>query len=76
MPLGFPTYYRVILFIASEGVFFGTLAFGYIKQGPAWLLIGWPLGMGAAFIVQVFILRAFPPNLEPHAEGNIWLKLT
>ncbi len=76
VPLGFPTYYRVILFIASEGVLFGTIAFGYMKQGPGWLLIGWPFGLAAVFMVQGFILRAFPPKVEPHAEGNIWLKLT
>ena len=76
VPLGFPTYYRVILFIASEGVSFGTIAYGYMKQGPGWLLIGWPFGLAAAFIIQGFILRAFPPKLEPHAQGNIWLKLT
>jgi len=57
-------------------VLFGTIAFGYIKQGPGWLLIGWPFGLATAFIVQGFILRAFPPKLEPHAEGNTWLKLT
>ena len=49
---------------------------GYMKQGPGWLLIGWPFRLAAAFIVQGFILRAFPPKLEPHAEGTIWLKLT
>ena len=76
VPLGFPTYYRAILFIASEGVLFGTIAYGYMKQGPGWLLIGWPFGLAAAFIVQGFILWAFPPKLEPHAQGNIWLKLT
>jgi hypothetical protein len=76
VPLGFPTYYRAILFIVSEGVLFGTIAYGYMKQGPGWLLIGWPFGLAAAFIVQGFILRAFPPKLEPHAQGNIWLKLT
>ncbi|MGA7632271.1 MAG: hypothetical protein WCB11_16025 [Terriglobales bacterium] len=76
MPLGFPSYYRAILFIASVGVLFGTIAYGYMKQGPGWLLIGWPFGLAAAFIVQGFILRALPPKLEPHAQGNIWLKLT
>lgn len=76
MPLGFPTDYRVILFIASEGVLFGTVAFGYMGQGPGWLLIGWPFGLVAAFILQAFILRVFPPKLEPHAQGSVWLKLT
>jgi hypothetical protein len=74
--LGFPTYYRVILFIVSEGVLFGTIAFGYMKEGTGWLLIGWPFGLAAAFIVQGLILRAFPPKLEAHAVGHIWLKLT
>jgi hypothetical protein len=54
----------------------GTIAYGYMKQGPGWLLIGWPFGLAAVFIIQGFILRAFPPKLEPHAQGNIWLKLT
>ena len=76
LQLGFPAYYRAILFIASEGVLLGTVAWGYMKQGPGWLLIGWPFGLAAAFAAQAFILRAFPPKLEPHAEGNIWLKLT
>ena len=76
VPLGFPTHYRVILFIAYEGVAFGTIAFGYVKQGPGWLLIGWPLALIAALIVQGAILRAFPPKLRPYGEGNTWLKLT
>jgi hypothetical protein len=76
LPLGFPAYYRAILFIASEGVSFGTIALGYIEQGTGWLLLGWPFGLAAAFIAQSIILRVFPPKLEPHAEGNIWLKLT
>ena len=66
----------MILFIASEGVLFGTIAYGYMKQGSGWLLIGWPFGLATAFIVQGLILRAFPPKLEPHAQGNVWLKLT
>jgi hypothetical protein len=66
----------VILLIASEGVLFGSVVLGYLKQGPGWLLIGWPFGLVAAFIVQGAILRAFPPKLEPHAQGNTWLKLT
>jgi hypothetical protein len=76
VPLGFPAYYRAILFIASEGVLFATIAYGYMKAGPGWLLVGWPFGLIAAFIAQAVILRAFPPKLEPHAVGNIWLKLS
>jgi hypothetical protein len=76
VPLGFPGYYRVILFIVSEGMLFGTIAFGYSKQGPGWLLIGCPFGLAAAFITQGFILRAFPPKMESHTVGNTWLKLT
>jgi hypothetical protein len=55
----FPAHNRVILFVASEGVLFGTVAFGYMKEGPGWLLLGWPFGLMAAFIVQGLILRAF-----------------
>ena len=76
VPLAFPTHYRVILFIAYEGVAFGTIAFGYVRHNRGWLLIGWPLALIAALIVQGAILRAFPPKLRPYGEGNTWLKLT
>jgi hypothetical protein len=71
VPLGFAVYYTVVLFIASEGVAFGSTALGYMKEGSGWLF-----GLAAGFIIQGLILRAFPPKLEPHSVGYIWLKLS
>lgn len=76
MPLGFPAYYRGVLFVAYEGVLFGTLAWGYMHFGPGWLLLGLPFAWAAGVAVDGFILCVFPPTLVPHAEGNTWLKLT
>ena len=66
----------MILFVVGEGVGIGAIVWGCMKQGFGWLLIGWPFALAAALMAQVFVLHAFPPKLEPHAEGNVWLKLT
>jgi hypothetical protein len=49
---------------------------GYQYSGPGWLLLGWPFAMVFGIWAQVVILRAFPPKLEPFAEGSTWLKLS
>jgi len=76
IPLGFPFYYRLIL--AAGGLLAGGYVFvkGYLANGPGWLLIGSPFALLASFLVQALILRMLPPRLEPHAEGNTWIKLT
>jgi hypothetical protein len=76
VPLGLPGYYRTILAIAGLVAFFGTMAVGYIKKGPGWLLIGPFYSFVAVLCVDEFILQVFPPKLAPYAEGNTWLKLT
>jgi hypothetical protein len=43
---------------------------------PGGLLIGFPFAISLGMSAQVATLRAFPPKLEPHAEGSILLKLT
>jgi hypothetical protein len=76
VPLGFSFYYRLVLavvYLTAAGL---TMYKGYESVGPGWLLIGWPFAILLGMSAQVAILRAFPPKLEPHAEGNIWLKLT
>jgi hypothetical protein len=50
---------------------------GYTGPSAAgWLLAGLPFAAIAGLAAQMFVLRAFPPNLQAHAEGNTWLKLT
>jgi hypothetical protein len=39
----------VILFIASEGVSFGTIAYGYMKQGPGWSFDRMAIRFGSGF---------------------------
>jgi hypothetical protein len=77
VPLGYPYWYRVLLIAASLGVA------GYVMyagcQGPdanGWLLAGLPFAFVAGIAAQVFVIRVFPPKLQPHAEGSTWLKLT
>jgi len=48
---------------------------GYQTWGPNWLLLGLPFAAAAGLITQGMILRACPPKLAAHAEGNIWLNL-
>ena len=76
VPLGFPFWYRLML--AAGYLITGSYVIykGYIANGTAWLLIGWPFAMLAGFFVQALILRLLPPKLEQYAEGNTWIKLT
>jgi hypothetical protein len=76
VPVGFPFLYRLILFSAYLFAAGWTMYKGYQYIGPNWLLMGWPLAMVVGVFAQRAILRAFPPKLEPHAEGSTWLKLT
>ena len=74
-PVGFLFYYRLILFIASLLVGGWTMYKGYQNLGPGWLLPGLLVALLFATFAKQVILRFFPPKLEAHAEGSIWLKL-
>jgi len=52
-----------------------TMYRGYQKWGPNWLLLGPPFALAAGLIAEGMILRAIPPKLAAHAEGNTWLNL-
>ena len=74
--IGIPFYYRAILFVASICAMGWVMYKGYQTQGAGWLLLGLPFAFAAGMLVQGALLRAFPPKLEAHAEGNTWLKLS
>ena len=77
VPLGYPCWYRVLLVIAYLCAVAYVMYTGYRGESAAGsLLVGLPFAMVGGISVQGIILRAFPPKLEAHAEGNIWLKLT
>ena len=65
----------MILYIAYLSVAGLTMYKGYQNTGTGWLLLGLPFAAVFGFFAQIAILRAFPPKLEAHAEGNTWLKL-
>jgi len=48
---------------------------GYQNLGTGWLLPGLLVALLFATFAKQVILRFFPPKLEAHAEGSIWLKL-
>lgn len=75
LPLGMPSYYRAILAVAYLSVSGLTMYVGYQKIGTGWLLLGVPFAVILGFLVQVIILRIFPPKLQAYAEGDTWLKL-
>jgi hypothetical protein len=74
-PLGFPFYYRLILFVAYLILAGWTMYRGYQTFGQGWLLLGLPFAAAAGLIAQGMILRSCPPKLAAHAEGNTWLNL-
>jgi hypothetical protein len=75
-PIGVPFYYRAILCIVYLFAAAGVMYKGYQLFGPNWLWLGWPFALVAGLFVQSVTLRAFPPRLEAHADGNTWLKLS
>lgn len=74
-PLGFPFYYRLILVTAYVAFAGWTMYHGYYTFGPNWLWLGWPFAAAGGLIAQGMIVRACPPKLAAHAEGNTWLNL-
>ena len=78
VPIGYPPWYRKLL--GGIGILTALLVMYFGSPGGdaanGWLLVGWPFAFIAAVGVQGFVLRAFPPKLEAHAEGDTWLKLT
>jgi len=61
--------------IASLSAMGWVMYQGYVSFGTGWLLIGLPFAFVVGMIALLTILVTFPPKLEPHAEGNIWLNL-
>lgn len=77
--LGCPFYYRAILAVVAWSLMAYVMYWGYQQggsDGAGWLLIGWPFALVIGLFGQAMVLRAFPPKLEPYAEGSTWLKLT
>ena len=75
VPIGFSFRYGVIVMIASYSAMGCVMYQGYVSIGTGWLLIGPLFAFIVGMIVQLTIELAFPPKLEPHAQGNIWLNL-
>jgi hypothetical protein len=50
--------------------------FGYQSMGPGWLLLGPPFAAVFGLLVKGVVLYCVPPELEAHADGPTWLKLT
>ena len=76
VPLGYSFSYRALLAVVGWSVMAWVMYEGYQgANGAGWLLIGWPFALVAAIAVQITIQRAFPPKLEPYAQGNTWLKI-
>jgi len=73
VPLGLPFYYRVILIVAYLAVAAFVVYKGY--DGIAGFLVSLPFAAIFGLVAQVAILRTFPPNLQPYADGGTWLKL-
>jgi hypothetical protein len=77
VPLGQPTWYRVLLAAAGLCVAGYVMYAGYTgPDASGWLIVGLPFALIAAKVTQAVILRLFPPRLDPHAEGSTWLKLS
>ena len=73
VPLGIPFSYRLLLATGYLCAGAWVMYAGYTE--PAWLPLGLPFAFIAGVITQSLILRIVPPKLQPHAQGNIWLKL-
>jgi hypothetical protein len=77
--LGYPYWYRALLFGVYQCAAVGLIYVRCKGTGPDWFgyfIVSLPFAAVAGFAAQVFMLRVFPPNLAPHAEGSTWLKLT
>ena len=70
-----PMYYRVVLMCGY--LLFGALAVykGYKVVGLNWLLIVFPFAVVVGVFIVRLVIQVFPPRLQAHAEGDIWLKL-
>lgn len=77
VPLGYSFGYRVLLAVAGLCVGAWVMYLGYQSEAETgWLIIGWPFALVAGIAVQVAIQQLIPPKLEPHAEGNTWIKIS
>jgi hypothetical protein len=73
VPIGFPFYYRAILFAAYLLVAGFVVYKGY--DGMGGLLVSLPFAALFGLLTQVAILRVFPPRLQAYAVGGTWLTL-
>jgi hypothetical protein len=79
VPLGYPYWYRVLLFLVSQCVAVFVVYTRCKGTGPDWFgyfMTTLPFAFVAGIAAQIFMERVFPPKLAPHAEGSTWLKLT
>jgi hypothetical protein len=74
-PLGYSFSYRVILLSIAYSVWGLVIFRGYTTYGPGWLLLGPLIALVPTCIAGGIFKKLFPPNLEPYAVGNVWLKL-
>jgi len=75
VPVGFSLGYRVVL--TSVGlVVVGKIVYtALLTRSFVGVMLSMVLGLVVALAVQAVIFRKFPPKLQAHAEGQIWLRL-